>query len=151
MRGFPYLAIRSAGHRSEDGRGVLGPRPTALPQGSMKESDTDGLQTSVTTDETPDQNHPSAGDIARRQFLGAAAVAVGVVVSSENTEADASETVEEELHETVEWKASGVWNSHLIPARNALISSEGVDIVSAKEELREALQKLEALEADDEY
>lgn len=87
----------------------------------------------------------------RRVFLGAAAAAVGVAASSENTEADESETVEEELYRTVEWKASGVWNNHLIPARNALISSEGVDVVAAKEELREALQKLEALEVDSEY
>lgn len=107
-------------------------------------------QTSVTTDETPDQNHPSGGEIARRQFLGAAAIAVGVTASSEITEADESGTPEEELYGTVEWKASGVWEDHLIPARQALTSADGVDVAAAKVELREALQKLKAIEVNDE-
>ena len=112
----------------------------------MKESDTDGLQTSVTTAETGEKNQGNGG-LARRQFLGAAAVAVGVTAPSGNAEGDESES----LKGTVEWKASGVWEDHLIPARQALTTSEGVDIVAAKEELREGLQKLEAIEVDDDH
>ncbi|MDB2243028.1 twin-arginine translocation signal domain-containing protein [Halorubrum ezzemoulense] len=111
----------------------------------MEKSDTDGLQTSVTTAESDKKNQQVKRKLARRQFLGAAAVAVGVAALSGNTEADEPES----FRGTVEWKASGVWNDHLLPARNALISSEGVDVVEAKEELREALQKLEAIEVGD--
>ena len=111
----------------------------------MKESDTDGLESSVTTAE-PDEQNKNNGGLARRQFLGAAAVAVGVTAPSGNAEGDESES----LKGTVEWKASGVWEDHLIPARQALTTSEGVDIEGAKEELREGLQKLEALEVENE-
>lgn len=70
----------------------------------MKESNSDGLQTSVTIDETPDQNNQDNGGLARRQFLGAAAVAVSVTASSGKSEDDKSES----FKGTVEWKASGV-------------------------------------------
>jgi hypothetical protein len=101
-------------------------------------------QTSGTTAEVGEKNQNNGG-IARRQFLGA--VAVGVAASSENTESDESES----LKDTVEWKASGVWEDHLIPARQALTTFEGVDIEEAKEELREELQKLEAIEVDNDH
>ncbi|RLM49323.1 hypothetical protein [Halorubrum sp. Atlit-28R] len=116
----------------------------------MKESDTDGLQTSVTTAEEGEKNKQGNGGMARRQFLGAAAVAVGVTGSVGDAEAVEPETVEEELKGTVEWKAAGVWEDHLIPARTALTKADAVDITEAKTELREALQKLEAIEVDDE-
>jgi hypothetical protein len=111
----------------------------------MKKYDADGLQTSVTTAEAGEKNNQANDGMARRQFLGAAAVAVGVTAPSGNTENDESES----LKGTVEWKASGVWEDHLIPARQALTTSEGVDIEEAKEELREGLQKLEAIEVAD--
>lgn len=85
---------------------------------------------------------------SRRQFLGAAAAVVCLPVTAGEVEAETPENPEEELYGTVEWKASGVWEDHLIPARQALTSAEGVDVVAAKEELREALQKLEAIEEE---
>lgn len=100
-------------------------------------------QTSVMTDESDEQNS-SNGRMARRQLLGAAAVAVGVTASLDATAASESDSVEN----SIEWKASGVWEDHLLPARNALIS-DPVDIEEAEEELHEAVQKLKALEVDD--
>lgn len=111
----------------------------------MEKPDTDGVQTSVTTAESDKKNQQVKRKLARRQFLGAAAVAVGVTALSGNTGADEPES----FRATVEWKASSVWNDHLLSARNALISSEGVDVVEAKEELREVLQKLEAIAVGD--
>ena len=90
--------------------------------------------------------------VSRRAFLGAAAAlstltaATGTAAAAEMPDtASGSKTNEE----SVEWKASGVWENHLIPARIALTSSEGVDIEKAEKELREAVQKLEALKVDD--
>lgn len=102
-------------------------------------------QTSVTTAESDEKSYQGNGMMVRRQFLGAAAVAIGVTASPEKSEDDESES----FKGTVEWKASGVWNDHLLPARNALLSSEDVDIIEAKGELREALRKLEAIEVGD--
>lgn len=127
----------------------------------MKESNTSAQERADTTDaptakrdsknriantNEPDEQNKNNGGLARRQFLGAAAVAVGVTVPSGNAGGDESES----LKGTVEWEAAGVWEDHLIPARQAFTSPEGVDIEGTKEELREGLQKLEALEVDDE-
>lgn len=111
----------------------------------MEKFDTDGLQTSVTTEEPSDQKHSSGGGMARRQFLAAAAVTAGVTASSDVTAAIESGSIED----SVERKTSRVWEEHLIPARNALIS-DPVDVEAAKDELYEAVQQLEALEVDDE-
>lgn len=88
---------------------------------------------------------------SRRQFLGAAAAAVslGAPVPDTETAERETKTVEEELKGTVEWEAAGVWEDHLIPARTALTKAGAVDVVEAKEELREALQKLEAIDVNE--
>lgn len=87
--------------------------------------------------------------MALRQFLSAAAVAVRATASTRSVEREPRKESYNVPHDTAEWKAASVWEDHLIPARTALTSSDGVDIETAEEELREAIQKLKALEVDD--
>lgn len=47
---------------------------------------------------------------------------------------------------SVEWKSAGVWEDHLLPARNCLITTAPPDLEGAKQELREALDKLEKID-----
>lgn len=86
---------------------------------------------------------------SRRQFLGAAAAVVSLPAAAGDTEPKVLDTEAESLKGSVEWQAAGVFEDHLIPARIALTSSEGVDIEAAKEELREGLKKLEEMESTD--
>lgn len=114
----------------------------------MKESNHGGLETSATTDESADQNDHNDDGMARRQFLGAAAVTVGVTASAGVDGEQSGDGSHDVPCDTAEWKAAGVWEDHLIPARTALTSSDGLDIEKAEKESREALQELEALEVD---
>ena len=98
---------------------------------------------------TPRSNRWWAAMTSRRQFLGAAAAAVSLTTPVTESETAEPETVEDQLKGTVEWKAAGVWEDHLIPARTALTKAGAVDVVEAKEELREALQKLEAIDVNE--
>lgn len=104
----------------------------------MNGSSPAGLERSGTNAESTPEQTFAADSTTRRQFLGAAAIAVGATA----TAGDATAT--EEIGQTKEKVGSDVWCENLIPARNALIK-DPVNVTEAEEELRDALQKLEEL------
>ena len=99
---FPHLAMRSAGHRSEVGRGVVGTRPTVLrKQRSMSMKTSAGLQDSGTTDES----------------------------TPENVEADLDLAELIDQHENIDWSdvpdisaaEAGAWTARLIEAQETVL------------------------------